>query len=219
MRSNSFCQCYPPRFGHVSLIQSTRCREIDQHVHTTRRAAPYMSPLEGGRTQPISSTPFTARRGDLHSFHTMDRGDPHDSNSSTRAPTHTSVGESDTAAPGVPSTAGKSRRASGFSLKKAGTGLESIFFKTVPVSLLSPRSVANHIRRLCRHDQTTICERNMASAVHVSDADKETLRLLCKKMLLMVCRRRVLCRGEIFTTLISMLKARPMGRKRRRQKI
>ncbi len=177
---------------HVPLIQSTRCPDIDRHVHTKRRAAPYMYSRHRGRsTKPIFSTPSITTRGVPHSFDAMDRSDPHDSNSSSRASIPTSVSESDTAAFSVVSTTGKGGRASdsGFSLKKAGANLESILFKTVPDRFHSPQSIANQIRRLCRHDETTISQRHMLPTEHVLDAHKETLIFLCKKLFLMYCHK------------------------------
>lgn len=143
----------------------------------------------GRSTKPIFSTPSITTRGVTHSFDVMDRSNPHDTESSTRPATPTSANESDTAALGVPSTTRKGGRASGFSLKKAGAGLKSILFKTVPDRLYPPRLIANQIRRLCRHDETTISQRHLASAEHVSDADKENLKSLCKKLLLILFRR------------------------------
>ncbi len=139
--------------------------------------------------QPISSTPSITRRGVPHNFDTMVRSDSHNSNSTTGAPTPVSVNESLTTAHGVTSTRSKGRRTSGFSLKKTGVDFESILFKKVPGRLLTPRSVANHIRRLRQHDETTISQRHMVAAEHVSYADKVTLKLLCKKLLQILCRR------------------------------
>ncbi len=128
---------------------------IDQYIRTGASC----TLLWGRSMQTISSTPSITRRGVSHSFDTtgMDRIDLHDSNPSTRVlvPTPTTVSESDTAALGAPSGARKGGRASGFARKKAGAGLESIFFKIAPDRLHSPRLVANQIRRLCRHDETT----------------------------------------------------------------
>ncbi len=143
----------------------------------------------GRSTQHISLTPSITIRDWPHNFGIMEGSDPHASSSSTPVPSLTPVSESNTAAIGVPSITRRGGRASSFSIKKAGAGLGSIYVKTVPSRLLSPRSIADQIRQLCRHDETTVCQRSMVPAEHVSDADKETLKLLCKKLLLSSLRR------------------------------
>ncbi len=172
------------------MIFSPRRPDIGEHFHTVRRAA-----IQGGRCNPSLRLPPSPERGTPSNFDTMDRSDPHDFKPPTRVPSPTSIIESDATALSVVSTTGKGGRASGFSLKKTGAGLKSILFKTVPDRLHSPRSVANQIRRLCRHDEATISQRHMVAAEHVSYDDKITLKELCRELLLIYCRRRALCRG------------------------
>jgi len=126
----------------------------------------------------------------------MDR--PHDSDSSTRAATPASASDSDTAALSVLSTTGKGGRGSRFSFKKVG----SILFKPATYGH-PPELIANQIRRLCRHDETTICQRHMVSAGHVLDADKEAIKLLCKK-LWSFCGEQVLWRRDVFISLTTL---------------
>ena len=70
------------------------------------------------------------------------------------------------------------------SISKVGSGLLSIVTKAVPDRLLSPGIISNEIRRFRRHHESTIFERHRAGIDGVSDADKETLKSLCMRLLL-----------------------------------
>jgi len=107
-----------------------------------------------------------------------------DSSSSTRVPTRMSSpsgNESDPSALSMP--ANRNRRVLGFSLNSADVDLGSIWAKTAPKRFRSPSMVANQIRRLRRHGYTTISQRHMISGARISDAEKETLKAMCKELL------------------------------------
>ncbi len=48
---------------------------------------------------------------------------------------------------------------------------------------LGPNAVAQEIRRLRRHDETSIVERHAGSVAQLSKRDEKTVRKLCKRLL------------------------------------
>ena len=77
------------------------------------------------------------------------------------------------------------RRKAGGSLNKAGTEISSLLFKMVPSQLETRRMIANQIRRLRRHGETTAVERHDPSNVFYRgvEQDREILTELCSKLL------------------------------------
>ncbi len=178
---------------HVTLIQSTSIRICHHDENITRRASHYTYSPDGvGRTHPyllLPPSPNPSRRW-------IDLTIP------------------------IPQLELQPRRppviqilllsVSYLLLERADEVLDSpsgmpdqFLFKTVPDRFHSPESIANQIRRLCRHDETTICPRHMVSAKHVQDADKETIKSLCKKLLSFCCGR-VLRRRDVFISLTTL---------------
>ncbi|KLO07073.1 hypothetical protein SCHPADRAFT_665302 [Schizopora paradoxa] len=82
----------------------------------------------------------------------------------------------------------KPRRTLGSSMSKVGSGFRSIVTKTVPDRFLSPADIANEIRRVRKHHETTIFQRHREGSDGSPDADKETLKALCMRLLI-CCER------------------------------
>lgn len=106
---------------------------------------------------------------------------------------------------GPPLPTGEARRTFG---NKFGAGLGSFLTKTAPDLLLSPGIVANEIRRLCRHDKTTLIQRHKDGGTSVDAADRKTLEALCLKLVLFTRRWAHFGQFHLSLTEVSILQAR-----------
>jgi len=95
-----------------------------------------------------------------------------------RVDTYSSI-DSNATAPNLPGAG----RTIGLLLAYLGSGLESFINRLAPRLGLGPQEVGKKLRRLRRHNETSIAERQLCSNVLLSEMEKSSVRKLCKKLL------------------------------------
>ncbi|KLO05443.1 hypothetical protein SCHPADRAFT_933629 [Schizopora paradoxa] len=118
-------------------------------------------------------------------IHRSSHRSPDEVTSSTAANTGSRVMDSDNLQPNVDTASSLPAEEVRRSLAdRLEAGFGTLLTRTAPDRFLSPGIVANEIRRICRHDQTTFAQRHKDGGSFVHISEQINLESLCLRLLL-----------------------------------